>query len=349
MLLQEETLEQKVITLRDMQKFAHELFDGEEEADKAAAMLKAILDARSPRLSDIAQHMGGTPEANYKAIQRFLVWAEPKKALNRLFMEEAEFVIADPTEIERAQAKKTDYVGLLKDGKTLGFQTLVMGVPYRGRAMPFHFITYSSATIGCEATSRNLEHRRALRHIKGVIGEKPVVMDREFSYQSLFEDFLEEGLNYVIRLNTGNRATITDEGGQKLPLAIAKGQKVMLRGVYYKGKVKVNLAGEWKQGFSEALWVISSLEPKVAVEIYHARMKLEESFKDLKSLLNLDKLMNKSRKNLEKMIAMVLLAYAIGLLVGEELRDRLHGGGGKMGALFGPVRAAQAAGKVAKV
>ena len=61
-------------------------------------------------------------------------------------------------------------------------------------------------------------------------------------------------------------------------------------------------------------------------------MKLEESFKDLKSLLNLNKLMNKSRQNLEKMIALVLLAYAIGALVGEELRDRLYGGGGKKGS-----------------
>ena len=268
-------MEQKVITLGDMHKFAHELFDGEEEAAKAAAILKAILDGRSPRLSEVAQNMEGNPEANYKAVQRFLRWAEPQKALKRLYVEEAEFVIADPTEIERTQAKKTEYVGVLKDGKSLGFATLVFGVSYRGRAIPFHFITYSSATIGAEATSRNLEHRRGLREIRELLGERPVVMDREFSYESLFEDFWEEGLNYVIRLNTGNRATITDEEGQKLPLDIAPGKKVMLRGVYYKGKVKVNLAGEWKKGFSEPIWVISSLEPQVALRIYHARMKLE--------------------------------------------------------------------------
>jgi hypothetical protein len=336
-------MDQKVISVEDMRKFAGELFDGEEESDKASPILKAILDARSPRLSDIAHNMEGNPDANYKAIHRFLKWADPQKALKRLFMDEAPFVIADPTDIERTQARKTEYVGVLKDGKTLGFQTLVMGVPYRGRAIPFHFITYSSATIGQEATSRNLEHKRSLREIKELLGERSVVMDREFSYEELFSDFMEEGLNYVIRLNTGNRATITDEEGQRLSLSIAPGEKAMLRGVFYKGKVKVNLAGQWKKGFKEPLWVISSLEPEVALEIYHARMKLEESFKDLKSLLNLNKLMNKHRHNLEKMIAMVLLAYGIGVLVGEELRDRLYGGGGKMEALFGPVRVAQTA------
>ena len=339
-------MDQKAIRLQDMREFAGVLFDGEEEADKAAGILQAILDARSPRISDISQNMPGIPEANYKAIQRFLRWAEPQKALKRLYLEEAPFVLADPTDIERLQATKTEYVGVLKDGKTKGFQTLVFGVPYRGRAIPFHFITYSSRTIEQESTSRNLEHRRALGAIKDLLGNQPVVLDREFSYQSLFEDFVAEAINYVIRLNTGNRATITDAEGRKLSLFITPGEKVFLRGVFYKGKVKVNLAGHWKRGFKEPMWVISGLEPAEALAIYRARMKIEESFKDLKSLLNLEKLMNKRQENLEKMIALVLLAYGIGLLVGEKLRDQMYQGGGKMEAVFGPLHPAETAGKI---
>ncbi len=338
-------MDQKVIHLKDMRQFAGELFDGEEEADKAAPLLKAILEARSPRISDLAQNIPGNPEANSKAIHRFLRWADPQKALKRLYLEEAPFVLADPTEIERSQATKTEYVGVLKDGKTRGFQTLVFGVPYRGRAIPFHFITYSSRTIGQEVSSRNLEHRRGLREVQDLLGPKPVVLDREFSYQTLFADFVEEGLNYVIRLNTGNRATITDAEGGKLSLSIAPGGKVLLRGVFYKGQVKVNLAGWWRKGFKEPLWVISSLAPGAALEIYQARMKIEESFKDLKSLLNLHKLMNKKQENLEKLLALVMLAYAIGLLVGEQLRDQRYGSGEKMEAVFGPFHPSEAAGK----
>lgn len=338
-------MDQKAIRLADLREFAGALFDGEVEADKAARILKAILDARSPRISDIAHNMPGNPEANYKAIHRFLRWAEPQKALKRLYLEEADFVLADPTDIERLQAAKTEYVGVLKDGKTRGFQALVFGVPYRGRAIPFHFITYSSRTIGQEATSRNLEHRRALEGIKDLLGNQPVVLDREFSYESLFADFMAEKINYVIRLNTGNKATITDGEGMKLSLSINPGEKVFLRGVFYKGKVGVNLAGQWKRGFKEPIWVISNLEPEEALTIYRARMKIEESFKDLKSLLNLEKLMNKGQEKLEKMIALVLLAYAIGLLVGEALRDRMYQGGGKMEAILRPLHTAQAASK----
>jgi hypothetical protein len=74
-------------------------------------------------------------------------------------------------------------------------------------------------------------------------------------------------------------------------------------------------------------------------------MKIEESFKDLKSLLNLEKLMNKGQEKLEKMIALVLLAYAIGLLVGEALRDRMYQAGEKMEAILRPLHTTQATSK----
>jgi uncharacterized membrane protein YwzB len=51
---------------------------------------------------------------------------------------------------------------------------------------------------------------------------------------------------------------------------------------------------------------------------------IEESFRDLKSLLHLDKIVNKTQSNMEKMVALVLIAYAIGLLVGESIRDHLY-------------------------
>ncbi|MEM4203125.1 MAG: hypothetical protein QXS54_03550 [Candidatus Methanomethylicaceae archaeon] len=54
----------------------------------------------------------------------------------RLFCEQAEYVMGDPTEIERPQALKTAYVGTLKDGKTKGFWILLLATPYRGRAIP---------------------------------------------------------------------------------------------------------------------------------------------------------------------------------------------------------------------
>lgn len=270
--------------------------------------------------------MPGNPEANYKALQRFLAATDPREALLRLYQEDAPFILADPTEIPRPQAKKTGYVGRLKDGKTRGFQVLTLAGPYRGRAIPFWFITYSSRTIADEGSSRNLEHRRALAEVKGLIEEKPVVLDREFSYEKLFADFEEEGIGFVCRLNTGNHPSFYDKEGKKAILSLKPGERVFRGGLYYKGKVRVNVAGEWQEGFSFPLWVITNLEPEEGLEIYRARMKIDESFGE-----DLERIMNKKREQMEKVVALVLLAYVIGLLVGEALRDRLYGGGGRRG------------------
>ena len=313
----------ETIRLSDMQNFTQELFDKPKEANKASLILKGILDARSSRISEISNAMRGNAVSNYKIIQRFIDKNDLIEILNRLFYEQAPFVIADPTNIERPQAKKTRYVGKLEGGKP-GFQIVPLAFPYHGRAIPFHAVDYSSKTIANEATFRNQQHFRLIREIKELIGDKPIVMDREFSYGELLEAFIEEDMKFVIRLNCSNGVNLFDKDGDKITLAISRGEKIIRKEIYYQGKIKVNLAGEWEAGFKEPLWLISNLEPEQALSVYKARMKIEESFKDLKNLLGLDRIMNKSRVKMEKMVALVLLAYAIGLLIGEEIRDKVY-------------------------
>jgi len=117
-------------------RFAQCLFDEESVARRAAHILRAILKARSPRLSDISQRMPGNPGAGYKRIQRFLAQADPKAALLRLFQVDAPFVLGDPTEIPRPQARKTECVGKLRDKKTRGFWLMTLATPFRGRFRP---------------------------------------------------------------------------------------------------------------------------------------------------------------------------------------------------------------------
>jgi hypothetical protein len=123
-------------------------------------------------------------------------------------------------------------------------------------------------------------------------------------------------MRYAIRLKTGNLPTILDEDGNKISLTVGIGEEVHYEGVYYKGKVKVNLAGKWEKGFKNPLWVIGSLKPSELIGAYGLRGKIDESFRDMKNLLNLDKIMNKKQVNMEKMVALVALAYIIGFLIG---------------------------------
>jgi hypothetical protein len=266
----------KCINIRE---FAGYLFDDERLIQKGTEIMRALLAAQSPRLTHIASQMNGTSERNYKTIQRFLNQVDLKSTLLRLYQEEAEFVIGDPTEMPRHKAPKTDYVGKLKDGETPGYWLLALSTPFRGRALPFSFITYSSRTIGEQLTSRNQEHYRCFEGVKQLLGERPLVLDREFSYEQLLERLYIEQIQFVIRLNLGDQY-------RQPRLIDADGETLMRRNVYYLGTVKVNLIGHWRKSLSKPLWIMTSLEPKRGLEIYQQRMKIEQTFKDCKDLLH---------------------------------------------------------------
>lgn len=195
--------------------FLQHLFDQDRWAAKAAVIIEAILVARSLRLSAIAQHMPGTEAANYKAIQRFLQQVDVKALLLRLFQADAPFVIGDPTEILRPQARKTSYVGKLKDGKTCGFWLLLLATPFRRRAIPCGFVTYSSKTIAQLSRLRNQYHWAAFDQLKELLGDEPLVLDREFSYLELLECLAALGVNFVICLDLGSHpSTFYDAAGR---------------------------------------------------------------------------------------------------------------------------------------
>jgi hypothetical protein len=306
-------------------KFVQQLFPDEKTAQQASQIIQAIMTARSPRLSEIAAHMPGGEAASYKRIQRFVQAADPREALKLLFNEEAKFVIADPTEIERPHAHKTGYVGMLMDGQTKGFWMLTLATPLRGRALPFHFVTYSSRTFEDQPSSRNLEHFKAIQEIQQLVGERPIVFDREFSYQGLLRSLVDEAVPFVIRLNLGaNPPHFYYDRQQKRPLRLLVApinKPQIYRQVYYQGEVCLNVVGIWRYGFKQPQWIMTNLEPEDGLALYSQRMKIEICFRDLKSLLHIDKVMNKSQDNLNNMLAMVMLAYAICLVVGEGIRD----------------------------
>lgn len=311
-----------------MDKFTHlsdflaYLFEDAHRVEKAKAITAGILKARSCRLSDIAREMSGSESANYKCIQRFVAADESLKSiLLRLYQEEAPFLIGDPTEMPRPHAKKTGYVGTLSDGQTSGYWLLILATPYQGRAIPCHFVSYSSAIIGAEVTSRNRYHYRAFAEVKELLGDKPLVLDREFSYLELLQALVIEEVNFVIRLKLG--AHFFDQEGKRVALSVKKGETRILNKVFYMGKVFVNVIGWWKEGLHEPIWIMTNLSAEQGMAFYLQRMKIDEAFKDLKSLLGMDKMMHQKRHWMEQMASLALIAYAIGLVLGESLRSHL--------------------------
>lgn len=123
---------------------------------------------RSPvaPLSNIAEKIAGESASCYKAIQRFLSKIDLKQILLRFSHEEAEFVIGDPTEMERYKAQKNLYMGKLSDDETTVYWLDVLSTPFREQAIPFWFVTYSTRTIREQATSCKQEHFRCFEAVK---------------------------------------------------------------------------------------------------------------------------------------------------------------------------------------
>lgn len=304
-----------------LSEFLRYLFDDARSVEKGRAILSGILKAGSCRMSEIARAMDGSECANYKCIQRFISAQSLRSNLLRLYQEEAPFLIGDPTEMPRPEAWKTEYVGKLSDGQTSGYWLLILATPYQGRAIPCCFVSYSSAIIGSEVTSRNRYHYQAFAEVKDLLGEKPLVLDREFSYVELMQAMVVEEVNFVIRLKLG--AHFFDSEGKQVALRVKKGEVRTLNKVFYMGKVFVNLIGWWHEGFKEPMWIMTNLSAEQARSFYLQRMKIDESFRDLKHLLGMDQMMFQKRQWMEQMVSLALLAYAIGLVLGETLRSHL--------------------------
>jgi len=69
---------------------------------------------------------------------------------------------------------------------------------------------------------------------------------------------------------------------------LEKGETRTLNKVFYMDKAFVNVIGIWKEGFSKPLWFMSNLKAEQALNFYFQRVKIKESYRDMKSLLRLE-------------------------------------------------------------
>jgi hypothetical protein len=165
-------------TPKDLMPFVELVLEDSRDTEKLARLSYAILASGSARKSDWARFYrpGASEEANYKAIERLMERLDPEGFLHRLLDAQSPFVLVDLTEVRRPQAKRTPYVGRLRDGG-LGFWVFTLAQPYGGRAVPIHLGLYSQATLEAEGTGRNLVWRafsqEALRYVEPGTGTYP--------------------------------------------------------------------------------------------------------------------------------------------------------------------------------
>jgi len=174
---------------------------------------------------------------------------------------------------------------------TFGLQTLL------GRAIPLYFdiIRYPVKSEG----SQNIFIMETIKKFKDILGFYPqFVLDRGFAIPSLIKFFIEEGIIYYVRSKSGKTVTIVSmrefkdmkELDRLIPAGKIKEKDVMVK-VYDK---PMRLVISDMNGKDKEPWYILTNDfttpRKKVIETYYHRFEIEETFKDLKHLKNLEKI-----------------------------------------------------------
>ena len=151
-----------------------------------------------------------------------------------------------------------------------------------------------------------------------------MVLDREFSYREGLAYLQAAGLHFVIRLNQGSQSPIfLNQHGREVELHLRVGESVVYYNLLYRRHVHVNLIGVWRKGHAKPLWVMTDLEPEQGLAIYSAahenRGELPRPEKPAGPGQDHEQMPGASGAA----VALVLLAYSLGSVVGEAVRDVL--------------------------
>lgn len=178
-----------------------------------------------------------------------------------------------------------------------GFQTLTFALQtHDGRAIPIFFDTITYPIT--EATSQNIFIQECIKNLEKIIGFYPrFVLDRGFAIPSLIEFFVQHQIVFYVRSKKGKGVTVIDETGNEQTLLASEVQEFdkQIKAYGYQLRLIISEKPKDKQ---EPWYIITNdmdTKRKDIIAIYYYRFEIEEAFKDLKHLFDLNKLRIKNK------------------------------------------------------
>lgn len=304
---------------QEMNDFVHRVAPGlrKTRTKNLVWLSMGVLQQRSLSLTALARCLPGPPRLLYrvKRLWRFIdnPGVRPREISHHLIA-----WLTAPWALQGMVPLVVDYTSIRDD-----YQTLWAAIPLRARALPvaswvfpFH---YPEA-----ATSQNQREESFLKRLFSALppGMKPLLIaDRGFGRAGLLAFLLEQGWEFVIRVNGKVRV---EQGGRSFRLdevEPGKGQRRWLAQVNYMGKARVNVAVAW--GGKEPWYLVSTLDGWAkAVSWYKKRMWIEEMFRDFKWRLGMEDTRLTSTARLERLLLGLVLAYIFLTLLGKQIPPR---------------------------
>lgn len=275
----------------------------------------------------------GTLKSRYKRLHRFL--------------DNSHFKMEDLSPGLTHLAKGKEEGGLLPlaiDQTAIGdVQVLAGSYPIKARAIPIAMTTFEYGHI--KKSQNYLEERFLVKLASSLPKDlKPVwIMDRGYGRASLLKFCRLYNYLYIIR---GRRDVIVEYREKEKVCRKSLGRLKHRQGkakryseALYQGKSKekVDIIVYREKGFKEPWFLLVPafserlLPTELVIEWYRARMNIETSFRDFKSLLGVRGISLKVRKaeRLDRLLAGIVLLYILLLVLGvselgEELRKKLE-------------------------
>jgi hypothetical protein len=197
------------------------------------------------------------------------------------------------------------------------------------RAVPIAWVVVRKRWFEKHYKSRNDVEERVIQCLKEVMGTRPwiLVADRGFARAELFAKLAEWGVRYVIRTPCNPWVKVRGFEGilGNIPREIGRTYRYGEALYHKKERVGISLEVVHKEPAPEPWYLATSFEERFRAEaIYRKRMWIEESFRDAKSRLGLDRFWAARPERVERMMILVALVMLVTTLVALEYRNR-HG------------------------
>jgi hypothetical protein len=198
------------------------------------------------------------------------------------------------------------------------------------RAVPVAWRVVTRRQFSKRDRSRNTIEETLIRKLQAAIGPRPwvLVADRGFARASLFKKLSKWHVRYVIRaasnvwVRSGRYSDILGNLPRK-PRRAVRWAHVL----YHKTqRVPVSLVMAHAEPAPEPWYLVTNVEGlRRVVNLYERRMWIEESFRDAKSRLGLNKLWLARPERIERLFILAALAMLMSVLVGLDHRRRTRG------------------------
>ena len=213
-----------------------------------------------------------------------------------------------------------DEVDLIED-----YKALVAAIPFRKRAIPIVFKIYTNQQI------RDLVYRskndvvwnfmdQVMETVQGVIPcrESVFIFDRGFADVKFMKYLNHMGGNFIMRVPKSSGIQVENYAGRLK----AFGQTGYFRNVLYhmKERVKVNLfcAVDDSDKY-DPMFIVSNIDDGIGL-LYSLRMRIEEAFRDMKTLFGFKHLVLKDteQSRVERILMLVIIGMGLLFLLFEK-------------------------------